>query len=78
MSKRFVADPVSMKSHGDTAVRVPGMDIVLRQMEIIADHRSERVICLPVGRIRAAIGKGQEPLTGKRIGQKRGVMPLHG
>ena len=52
-----------MKSHGDTAVRIPGMDIVLRQMEIIADYGRKSIIGFPVGRIRAAIGKGQEPLT---------------
>ena len=54
------------------------MDIILRQVEIIADDCREGIVSLPVGGVRASIRQGHQVLSGERIGEKRGVMPLYG
>ena len=43
-----LADPVAVKAHGDPSVGVPGVDIILRQMEVRSHHRREGIVGLAV------------------------------
>ena len=70
-------DAVSVKSHRDTAVGVPGVDEIFGHIKVIADNAGKHIVGFLVGRIRTPVGQCQHLPLRDGIGKQRRVMPLH-
>ena len=70
-------DAVSVKSHRDTAVGVPGVDEIFGHIKVFADNAGKHIVGFLVGRIRTPVGQCQHLPLRDGIGKQRRVMPLH-
>ena len=71
------SNPVTMKSHGNTAIDTTGCHKRRREVEILADNAVEDIIGFLVGIVGTAITESTELLLTDVILQQRGVMPLN-
>ena len=69
---------IAVQAGDDTPVGITRVYVILRHMEVTSDDRRKGVIRLPVGSVRSAVRECSKLSTGKRIAQKRGVVPLYG